>query len=124
MQWSDVKNFNQIYLGSVADDYCENGMKGRQKNRWLGELEALRDKSKYHSIVHCKGCNPYTRLLPKAYFETEATATASETGATAAEPVLKCPKCGSANTKKAGALNGRQRLKCHDCTKQSYAEGA
>jgi hypothetical protein len=121
MQWSDVKNFNQIYLGSVADDYCENGMKGRQKNRWLGELEALRDKSKYHGIVHCKGCNPYTRLLPKSYFESTAAA-ASETGATAAEPGLKCPKCGSTNTKRAGALNGRQRVKCHDCSKQSFAE--
>jgi len=49
-------------------------------------------------------------------------AAASETGATAAEPALKCPKCGSVNTKKAGALNGRQRVKCHDCNKQSYAE--
>jgi hypothetical protein len=45
-------------------------------------------------------------------------------GATAAavEPGLKCPKCQSANTKRAGALNGRQRLKCHDCGKQSFAE--
>jgi hypothetical protein len=122
MQWSDVKNFNQIYLGTVADDYCENGLRARQKNRWLGELEALRDKSKYHAIVHAKGCNPYTRLLPRSYFASETTTAASETGATAAEPVLKCPKCGSANTKKAGALNGRQRVKCHDCGKQSYAE--
>jgi hypothetical protein len=121
MQWTDVRNFNQVYLGTMADDYAENGLKGRNKNRWLGELEALRDKSKYHALIHCKGANPYTRLLPKSYFETETSTAASSPGATTA-PALACPKCGSVNTKKAGALNGRQRVKCHDCGKQSYAE--
>ncbi|TVQ08171.1 MAG: hypothetical protein EA368_12400 [Leptolyngbya sp. DLM2.Bin27] len=114
MQWSDVRNFNQIYLGTVADDYAENGLKGRNKNRWLGELEALRDKSKYHAIIHNKGANPYTRLLPRAYFATATTATTA--------PALMCPKCGSYKVKKVGTANGRQRIKCHDCGKQSYAE--
>jgi hypothetical protein len=118
LQWSDIKNLNQIYLGGVADDYCENGLKGRNKNRWLGELEALRDKSKYHALVHCKGANPYTRLLPKSYFETEATAVEI----TAAPTKMVCPKCQSTKTKKSGILNGRQRLYCHDCKADSYAE--
>lgn len=120
MQWSDVRNFNQLYLGTVADDYAENGLKGRNKNRWLGELEALRDKSKYHALIHNKGCNPMTRLLPRAYFTT--TPPTGTPDAAAAEPSLKCPKCHSARVKRAGTLNDRQRVKCHDCGKQSYAE--
>jgi transposase-like protein len=60
--------------------------------------------------------------LPKSYFESTEAAAASETTAAAVEPGLKCPKCQSANTKRAGALNGRQRVKCHDCGKQSFAE--
>lgn len=119
-QWTDIKNFNQIYLGTVADDYAENGLKGRNKNRWLGELEALRDKSKYHALIHEKGCNPYTRLLPKNYFTAAPSAPSATPGATT-EPVLKCPKCGSDKVKRAGSLNGRQRIKCHDCNKQSFA---
>ena len=120
-QWTDIKNFNQVYLGTVADDYSENGLKGRNKNRWLGELEALRDKSKYHALIHEKGCNPYTRLLPKSYFAAAPSAPPVATGATA-EPGLSCPKCGSAKVKRAGFVNGRQRVKCHDCGKQSFAE--
>jgi hypothetical protein len=121
-QWTDIKNFNQIYLGTVADDYSENGLKGRNKNRWLGELEALRDKSKYHALIHEKGCNPYTRLLPKNYFTAAPSAPSATPGATT-EPGLQCPKCGSGAVKKAGWLNDRQRVKCHDCNKQSFAEG-
>ena len=127
MQWSDVKNFNQIYIGSVADDYAENGLKGRNKNRWLGELEALRDKSKYHAIIHCKGANPYTRLLPREYFTTTPPGATAEppaepTNPTTTAPALTCPKCHSSKVKKAGNLNGRQRIKCNDCGKQSYAD--
>ena len=121
-QWTDIKNFNQIYLGTVADDYAENGLKGRNKNRWLGELEALRDKSKYHALIHEKGCNPHARLLPKNYFTAAPSAPSATPGATT-EPGLSCPKCGSGAVKRAGSLNGRQRIKCHDCGKQSFAEG-
>jgi hypothetical protein len=122
MQWSDVKNFNQIYLGNVADDYAENGLKGRNKNKWLGELEALRDKSKYHALIHCKGANPYTRLLPREYFTTTPPGATAEPAAESTTTAPACPKCGSTKVKKAGNLNGRQRIKCNDCGKQSYAD--
>ena len=115
LQWSDVKNFNQIYLGSVADDYAENGLKGRNKNRWLGELEALREKSKYHAIAHPKGMNPYTVLLPGQYFEPAPQAIAPQ--------ALTCPKCGSRDIKKNGIhIDGRQKIKCSSCLRTSILQ--
>ena len=121
--WTDVKNLNQIYLGSVAEDYVNNGLKGRGKNKWLGEIEALREKSKFHAIVTPKDCNPYTVLIPAVLFPSASPAHPDTGNSAQVGTGLRCPKCGSENVRKDGTYDYRgtrkQRLKCGACGKGS-----
>jgi hypothetical protein len=122
LDWSDLKNAGSVYLNQVSFDYLKNGLKGRNTAALLGELEAIAEKHSYYALIHMKGKpRPYAVAIPKQLFPTAPSATPGATGATP-EPVLKCPKCGSSAVKRAGFVNDRQRVKCHDCNKQSFAE--
>jgi hypothetical protein len=127
LDWSDMKNAGAVYLNQVCFDYLKNAMKGRAMNSLTGELEVIAEKHPYYALVHPKGkSRPYPVAVPKVLFPN--TTTTTPPGATA-EPAAEstttapvCPKCGSTKVKKAGNLNGRQRIKCNDCGKQSYAD--
>jgi hypothetical protein len=122
LDWSDLKNAGSAYLNQVGFDYLKNGLKGRNTAALLGELEAIAEKHSYYALIHMKGKpRPYAVAIPKQLFPAAATAPSATPGATP-EPALKCPKCHSVNVKKAGFVNGRQRVKCHTCDKQSFAE--
>jgi len=122
-QLSDLRNLGQLYLGNVAVDYVENGMKGRNKSKWLGELEALREKSRFHAIVQPKDQNPYTVLIPAQLFPGVTVPGGGGDSEAPQETALKCPKCGSQQVKRDGTYKykgtTKQRLKCGDCGKGS-----
>jgi hypothetical protein len=126
LQWSDLRNVSAIYLSAVAVDYVENGMKGRDKNRLLGELEALSEKTRYYALIQPKEKKPYSATVPEQLFP-KATGPAPKATATAAPAqspgALVCPKCNSSKVKKNGTalINGerRARILCHDCGKNS-----
>lgn len=132
LDWSDMKNAGAVYLGQVCFDYLKNAMKGRAMNTLTGELEIIAEKHPYYALVHPKGkSRPYPVAVPKVLFPTTTTTTTPPGATPPAEPTnpttttapaLACPKCGSDKVKKAGNLNGRQRIKCNDCGKQSYAD--
>lgn len=131
LDWSDLKNAGGIYLNQVCFDYLKNAMKGRAMNSLTGELEVIAEKHPYYALVHPKGkSRPYPVAVPKVLFPNTTTTTPpgattppAELPATeATTPALVCPKCGSDKVKKSGNLNGRQRIRCNSCKRQSYAD--
>jgi hypothetical protein len=117
-----------IYLSAVAVDYVENGMKGRDKNRLLGELEALSEKTRYYALIQPKEKKPYCATVPERLFPDSPTGGRETPGPAPAQPALPpgalvCPKCESSKVKKNGTalINGerRARILCHDCGKNS-----
>ncbi len=119
LQWSDLRNVSGIYLSAVAVDYVENGMKGRDKNRLLGELEALSEKTRYYALIQPKEKKPYCATVPERLFPDSPTGgreTPAQAPAQQAQPrALVCPKCESSRVKR----NGGGRIYCHDCGKNS-----
>jgi len=130
LDWSDMKNAGAVYLNQVGFDYLKNAMKGRAMNSLTGELEVIAEKHPYYALVHPKGkSRPYPVAVPKVLFPNTTTPPGATTPpaeatttTTAPAPAMVCPKCHSSKVKKAGNLNGRQRIKCNDCGKQSYAD--
>ena len=121
MQWSDLRNMAQIYLGGVAVDYCENGLKGRDRNRLLGELEALSAATRYYALIQRKDAKPYCVTVPKVLFP-DAAGLVSETEANpqATPAAAACPKCGGTRIKSDGyTRDRRRRIYCHDCIRRS-----
>jgi hypothetical protein len=121
MQWSDLRNMGQIYLGGVAVDYCENGLKGRDRNRLLGELEALSAATRYYALIQRKDAKPYCVTVPKVLFP-DAAGLVSETEANpqATPAAAACPKCGGTRIKSDGyTRDRRRRIYCHDCIRRS-----
>jgi hypothetical protein len=120
LQWSDLRNVSAIYLSAVAVDYVENGMKGRDKNRLLGELEALSEKTRYYALIQAKEKKPYCATVPERLFPDSPTGERETPAQAPAQPAhppgaLVCPKCESSKVKR----NGGGRIYCHDCGKNS-----
>jgi hypothetical protein len=120
LQWSDLRNVSAIYLSAVAVDYVENGMKGRDRNRLLGELEALSEKTRYYALIQAKEKKPYCATVPERLFPDSPTGERETPAQAPAQPApppgaLVCPKCESSRVKR----NGGGRIYCHDCGKNS-----
>jgi hypothetical protein len=121
MQWSDLRNMAQIYLGGVAVDYCENGLKGRDRNRLLGELEALSAATRYYALIQRKDAKPYCVTVPKVLFPDAAgSASLSDADPQATPAAAACPKCGGTHIKSDGyTRDRRRRIYCHGCSRRS-----
>jgi hypothetical protein len=119
LDWSDLKNANQIYLNQVGYDFLKNGLGSRDTKALQGELDHVASLSEYYAVVQPKIGKAYTVTIPHKLFEGEISK--PENVVTPGNKLI-CPKCNSDDVKKNGSLHGRPRMKCNNCLKQSYAD--